>query len=107
MYGMKIRYTTNADGQVGWTGADHDIIVVRKVQFSIGQIRTVVHGLLATTRKRLAEELMMLIPGVGDWRAEDMLRFDMAGIVDNHAIMDEGLSFIHDARNPWPVDRKR
>jgi hypothetical protein len=47
---MKIRYTTNADRQVGWTGADHDIIVVRKVQFSIGQIRTVVHGLLATTR---------------------------------------------------------
>jgi superfamily II DNA helicase RecQ len=107
MYGMKIRYTTNADGQVGWTGADHDIIVVRKVQFSIGQIRTVVHGLLATIRKRLVEELMMLIPGVGDWRAEDMPRFDMAGIVDNHAIMDEGFSFIHDARNPWPVDGKR
>lgn len=104
---MKIRYTTNADGQVGWTGADHDIIVVRKVQFSIGQIRTVVHGLLATTRKRLVEELMILIPGVGDWRAEDMPRFDMAGIVDNYAIMDEGFSFIHDARNLWPVDRKR
>jgi hypothetical protein len=58
-----------------------------------------VHGLLATTRKRLVEELMMLIPGVGDWRAEDMLRFDMAGIVDNYAVMDEGFSFIYDARN--------
>ena len=36
MYGLKIRYTTNADGQVGWSGPDYDIIVVRKVQFSIG-----------------------------------------------------------------------
>ena len=107
MYGLKIRYTTNADGQVGWSGPDHDIIVVRKVQFSMGQIRTVVHGLLATTRKRLVEELMMMVPGVGDWRAEEVPRFDMASIVDNHAIMDEGFSFIHDARNPWPVDGKR
>ncbi|XP_022163480.1 uncharacterized protein LOC111028984 [Myzus persicae] len=107
MYGLKIRYTTNADGQVGWSGPNHDIIVVRKVQFSMGQIRTVVHGLLATTRKRLVEQLMFMVPGVGDWRAEDMPRFDMASIVDNHAIMDEGFNFIHDARNPWPVEGKR
>jgi superfamily II DNA helicase RecQ len=107
MYGLKIRYTTNADGQVGWSGPDHDVIVVRKVQFSMGQIRTVVHGLLATTRKRLVEQLMFMVPGVGDWRAEDMPRFDMASIVDNHAIMDEGFSFVHDARNPWPVEGKR
>jgi hypothetical protein len=99
MYRIKIRYTTNANRQVGWTGADYDIIVVRKVQFSIGQIRTVVYSLLATTRKRLVEELMMLIPGVGDWQAEDILRFDIAGIVDNYAIIDEGFSFIYDACN--------
>jgi hypothetical protein len=66
MYGLKIRYTTNADGQVGWSGPDHDIIVVHKVQFSMGQVRTVVHGLLDTTRKRLVEELMFIVPGVVD-----------------------------------------
>jgi hypothetical protein len=66
MYGLKIRYTTNADGQVGWSGPDYDIIVVRKVQFSIGQIRIVVHGLLDTTRKRLVEELIFIVPGVVD-----------------------------------------
>jgi len=107
MYGLKIRYTTNADGQVGWAGADHDVIVVRKVQFGMGQIRTVVHGLLATTRKRLVEQLMFMVRGVGDWRAEDMPRFDIASIVDNHSVMDEGFNFIHDARNPWPVEGKR
>jgi hypothetical protein len=28
-----------------------------------------------------------------------MLRFDIASIVDNYSVMDEGFSFIHDARN--------
>ncbi|KAF1826848.1 uncharacterized protein K489DRAFT_368018, partial [Dissoconium aciculare CBS 342.82] len=28
MYGMKIRYTTNAAGQIGWSGANQDVIVV-------------------------------------------------------------------------------
>ena len=66
MYGLKIRYTINADGQTGWSGANNDIITVRKVAFSIDQIRTVVHGLLATTRKRLVEDLMFIVPGVSD-----------------------------------------
>jgi hypothetical protein len=66
----------------------------------MGQIRTVVYGLLDTTRKRLVEELIFMVPGVVDWRAEDMLRFDMASIVDNHSVMDEGFSFVYDARNP-------
>ena len=99
MYGLKIRYTTNADGQTGWTGTNSDIIATRKIQFSMDQIRKVVHGLLATMRKRLVEELMFRVPGISDWRAEDMPRFDMASIVDNHSVMDEGFSFIHDSRN--------
>jgi superfamily II DNA helicase RecQ len=107
MYGLKIRYTTNADGQIGWSGANNDVIVSRKVGFSMDQIRTVVHGLLATTRKRLVEDLMFMVPGVSDWRAEDMPGFDMAGVFDNHSVMDEGFNFVQDARNQWPVDGKR
>lgn len=72
MYGLKIRYTTNANGQVGWSWVISDVIVVRKVQFGMDQIRTVVHGLLATTHQCLVEELMFMVPGVGEWRAEDM-----------------------------------
>jgi uncharacterized protein CbrC (UPF0167 family) len=63
------------------------------------QIRKVVYGLLATIRKRLVEELMFRVPGISDWQAEDMLRFDIASIVDNHSVMDEGFSFIYDACN--------
>ena len=35
MYGLKIRYTTNTDGQIGWSGANNDVIVSRKVVFSM------------------------------------------------------------------------
>jgi hypothetical protein len=58
-------------------------------------------------RKRLVEELMFMVPGIGDWRAEDMPWFDMASIVDNYSVMDAGFSFIHDACNQWSVDGKR
>jgi len=107
MYGLKIRYSTHGAGQVGWCGPHHDVIVVRKVQFSMDQIRQVVHGLLATTRQRLVEELICMVPGNGDWHAEDMPRFAMANIVDNPSVMDEGFNFIQDGRNAWPVDGKR
>jgi hypothetical protein len=59
----------------------------------------VVYGLLDTTRKRLVEELIFIVPRVVDWQAEDILRFDMASIVNNHSIIDEGFSFVYDARN--------
>ncbi|KAK0247290.1 hypothetical protein LTR01_008815 [Friedmanniomyces endolithicus] len=97
MYGLKIRYTTNAHGQVGWSGANQYVIVVRQVQFSMDQIRSVVHGLVDTVRQR----------GSGYWRAEDMPQFDMFHIVDNHSVIDEGYNFIHDVRNQWPVDGKK
>jgi hypothetical protein len=36
-----------------------------------------------------------------------MLRFDIASIVNNHSVIDEGFSFVYDAYNPWSVDGKR
>jgi hypothetical protein len=33
--------------------------------------------------------------------------FDMASVVDNHSVMDEGFHCVQDARNRWPVDGKR
>jgi hypothetical protein len=46
------------------------------------------------------EELIFIVPGVVDWRVEDMPRFDIASIVDNYSVMDEGFSFVHNTRNP-------
>nr|OQO32516.1 hypothetical protein B0A51_00925 [Rachicladosporium sp. CCFEE 5018] len=107
MYGMKIRYTTNADGQIGWSGDQQDVILVRKIQFSMGQIREVVHGLLDTTRRQLAAELLCMALGTEDWRPDRLPRTDINQIADNHAIADEGWSFLHDPRNKWPVDGRK
>ena len=57
---------TNADRQIGWSRANYNTIVVCKVQFSIDQIQTVVHSLVATTCKRLVEELMFIVPRIGN-----------------------------------------
>ena len=48
IYRMKIRYTTNAEGQVGWIG--NDTVLIRKIQFSIEDIRKVVHRLVNSIR---------------------------------------------------------
>lgn len=71
MHGLKIRYTTNARGQVGWSGENKHVIVFSKVQSSMGQVRTVVHGFVDTALQRLVEELMFMIRGIGQWRAKD------------------------------------
>jgi hypothetical protein len=36
-----------------------------------------------------------------------MLRFDIASIVNNYSVIDEGFSFVYDTCNPWSVDGKR
>ena len=107
MYGMKIRYTTKAEGQVSWEGLDR--VLVRKIQFSIDDVRGVVHGLVAVTRRQLVEELLLL-PAVttsGEWRPVEMPKIDIHKIRDNHRSIDEGWSLLQDVRNEWPVDGNR
>jgi hypothetical protein len=48
-----------------------------------------------------------MVPRVVDWRAEDIPRFDIASIVNNYSVMDEGFSFVYDTCNLWLVDGKR
>lgn len=121
MYGMKIRYTTNAEGQTGWTGKNNDVIMVRKIQFSMDQIRSVIFGLLNTARQRLAEELLFMSAarqgedGDGadnpqntwDWHPDGLPRIHLDQISDNQSVLDEGWSFLNDSRNKWPVDGRR
>jgi hypothetical protein len=110
MYGMRIRYTTNAAGQVGW---QDDTIIVRKIRFSMNQVREPVHGMVNETRRRLIEELFIIdCPSPAghespDWKPAILPRFDIRQISDNHAILDEGFSFLSDVRNVWPVNGER
>ena len=85
-------------------------MLVRKIRFSIGDIRSVVHGLYATARRQLAEDLLF-VPSIEsthphEW-PEGLPRFDIREIRDNHRMLDEGWSFFKDVRNEWAVDGER
>jgi len=105
-YGMKIRYTTKAEGQISWEG--DETVLCRKIKFNMSDIRTVVHGLLSTARQRLVGELLMLPvverSSAKEWRPIGLPRFELKQIADNHSIMDEGWSFFADVRNEWAVN---
>lgn len=55
-YGMKIQFNNKAEGRVAWQ--DGDRIKIDMIRFTMGDIRTVVHGLNETVRERLVQDLM-------------------------------------------------
>ena len=63
-------------------------------------IRTVVHGLYETVRKRLNELL-----SVG--REDAMPALDLARLCDNAVDLSEGWNFLKDCRNQFSVDGER
>jgi superfamily II DNA helicase RecQ len=107
MYGMKIRYTTKAEGQISWEG--EDTVLVRKIKFSMNDIRSIVHGLLAVVRTQLIQELLIMNeePNTINWRPEELPKFDISNISDNHRVLDEGWNFFKDVRNEWAVNGER
>lgn len=100
-YGMKIRYTTKAEGQVSWEG--NDTVLCRKIKFSMNDVRTAVHGLLSTVRRRMVRELMILPVtehiNADEWRPPGLPRFNLSKIADNPSVLDGGWSFLTDVRN--------
>ena len=104
-YGMKIRYTTAAEGVVDWIG---DTLLYGNIQFSMPQLRSMIHGLVAQARRELVEGLMMLPMdkegGVTGDTALPSIRWDK--FVDNPAERRMGWSFMEDARNHAAINVK-
>ena len=96
-YGLRIRYTTKAEGRVSWNGSR---ILIDSKEFSMDDIRTVVHGLVETTGKRLYEELLFITKD----RAPEL---NIRRLVDNPVETSEGWSFLDDTRNRFPVNGQR
>jgi hypothetical protein len=55
-YGMKIHFNTTTQGHIDWHG---DVVLYKQLQFSMGDFRAMVHGLVAKTRRLLQEKLML------------------------------------------------
>nr|ACP42044.1 TLH5 [Pyricularia oryzae] len=98
-YGMAIRNTTVAEGFVSWKG---DTITYRKIQFGMGQLVDIVHGMVAEAREVMAELLIM--PEGQDH--EQFPAINWAGLHDDQSDEAYGYSFLRDERNEWPVDGK-
>jgi hypothetical protein len=93
-YGMKIHFNTTADGYIDW---DKDTVLYKKIQFSMGDFRGMVHGLVAETRRLLVEELMLT-------QDEELPTIPWRGLRDNPVNQEIGWNFIQDERNGLPVE---
>ena len=92
-YGMKIHYTSTAPGNVDWVG---DQIRYKHIEFSMHQLRSMVHGLVFEAYRAL--EQVLYVPE-NDWP-----RIPWYQLRDDPTREGIGHSFVKDERNPWPVD---
>jgi hypothetical protein len=98
-FGFKIRFTTNADGVVDWIG---DTLLYGHIQFSMPQVRSMVHGMIASARQHVLGELMLLqvdSEGAVVEGTTPLPTIDWGTLVDNAAEQQVGWSFMEDPRN--------
>jgi hypothetical protein len=93
-YGLKIFYNTTAPGHVGWHGADE--LLYQGLQFTLGDFRGFIHGLVGAAKQLLHNELLfherLAIPAI-PW----------ASLRDDPTQTKAAWSFLHDQRTQWPV----
>ncbi|USP79366.1 hypothetical protein yc1106_06640 [Curvularia clavata] len=97
--GYRFMFNTNAEGVIDWVG---DTLLYGQIQFSMAQLRTMVHGMIASTRQDMLKQLLLLeldsegevVPGTTPCPA---IYWDK--LVDNAAQRQAGWSFMEDARN--------
>ena len=98
-YGLKIHYNTTAPGHVTWMGQER--LLYQQVQFTMGEFRGFVHGLVGATRTLLGELLQEADLGLG------LPAIPWDRLFDDPAEQTPGWSFLRDRRTPWPVDGAR
>lgn len=106
-YGRAIRANTNADGVVDWHG---DELLYGHVQFTMGSLRTMVHGLLHSARMQLRQEILLVGEDGLDPDGEVDATAGLPSIqwhrlVDNPAETRAGWSFVDDPRNDEALGR--
>jgi hypothetical protein len=98
-FGFKIRFTTNAEGVIDWMG---DTLLYGNIQFSMPQLRSMIHGMIASARQHMLAKLMLLqVDGEGSIvkGTTPCPVIDWGRLVDNAAEQQVGWSFMEDPRN--------
>ncbi|KAF1925611.1 uncharacterized protein M421DRAFT_37392, partial [Didymella exigua CBS 183.55] len=98
-YGKKIRGEVTAEGTVQWVG---DTILHGYTQYSMPALRSMIHGLVETTRRELERDLLLLdVDELGQLAEGATLlpTIEWDKIVDNPAELRSGFNFFQDKRN--------
>ncbi|KFX97205.1 hypothetical protein O988_04964, partial [Pseudogymnoascus sp. VKM F-3808] len=100
-YGMVIRASTTADGEISWIG---DRIFGYQMEFDMGQLQTTIQGVVAEARMILMRDLMMIpLDAFGDINEGQVPHIEWANLRDNMAESRVGWSFL-DIRNQSNID---
>jgi len=100
-YGLKIRYTTTAEGKIQWIGDD---VLYANMRFSMSQFRGMIHGLVGEAREELFEKLIVVRTSVDrevDMKQVPPIHWDR--MVDQPSETRVGWSFLSDERNQFPA----
>jgi hypothetical protein len=96
-YGMKIRYTTTAEGCIQWIG---DTVLYQKMRFGISQFRSMIQGVVEEAREELFGNLMKV--DIQDPSKIPSINWDH--MFDNPSESRVGWSFLDDERSKFEVD---
>lgn len=97
-FGLKIRFTTNSEGVIDWIG---ETLLYGHVQFSMPQLRSMIHGMIASAQQHIWAKLMLLqVDNEGAVTGPTALPdIHWDRLVDNAAEQRVGWSFMDDPRN--------
>ena len=94
-YGLKIHYNTTSAGHIDWIG---DQIVYKNIQFSMRQLRSMIHGLVTETRRMMMEDLLFVS------QLGAVLSIEWNALRDNFSENTLGWNFMQDERHEFAVD---
>ncbi|KAK4074637.1 hypothetical protein Purlil1_12914 [Purpureocillium lilacinum] len=92
-YGMRIRFEASAGGAIQWRGKR---IRQRQIQFTMEELRQMLHALVDEARGLLAELTAVEQEGISR-----LPPIPWSKLEDDHSEDRAGYSFLHDARNTW------
>jgi superfamily II DNA or RNA helicase len=91
--GLGIHFGRTGEGSVNWK--DHNTLLYGMVEFTMGQFRSTVHGLVAEALGLLTDSLLL---------CKDLPAVPWQSMCDNPVNRTPGWSFLKDKRTRWPVD---
>ena len=95
-YGLKIHYNTTAEGCIDWVG--EQISWKGSVQFTMQELREMVHKLIRESREILFHDLMLV------QCEKEIPKIPWSSLRDNPRNEEVGWSYLEDERNSWPVE---